>query len=57
MKTYVITAEIFKSGKWLTQRIEIKGYLNSLRIAKALSQTGNGVVLMRDKATNRAKLI
>ncbi len=54
MKTYTITLE---HNKKPTQTVALTGFIASLKVAKALADTRQGVVLMRDETTLRARSI
>ena len=54
MKTYTITIE--HSNK-PTQKLSLTGFIPSLKVAKALANTRQGIVLMRDETTLRARSI
>ena len=53
-KTYTLTVE---HVDYPTKTIEITGYLNALRVGKALADMRMGGVLMRDQTTNEARRI
>ena len=59
MKSYTI--EMSKTSNngatWREQRPEVVGYRAALAAAKALSRSGNGIILLRDNETKRARAI
>jgi hypothetical protein len=54
MKTYTI---IFERKSCEAQALSLTGFIASLKVAKALADTRQGVVLMRDETTLRARRV